>query len=126
MFQWWILKELSFWRSSQKEEVLSLWTRRSVLEVYLFCCSVFVCGTFKLRGNMRTKKKKTFAIVLSSSLVMYFEIWTKVCNLLIVFLQSLETCLLKVGLFSTKTPNNFLEELLFLSVSSILIEASSS
>ena len=56
---------------------------------------------------------------------MYFEIWTKVCNLLIVFLQSLETCLLKVGLFSTKTPNNFLEELLFLSVSSILIEASS-
>ena len=53
---------------------------------------------------------------------MYFEIRAKECNLLLVFLQSLETCSLKKSLLSIKTPNNFLEEQLFISVSSILIE----
>ena len=59
------------------------------------------------------------------SLVIYFEIRTKACNLLLVFFQSLETCSLKVSLLSIITPNNVLEELLFISVSSVLIEASS-
>ena len=54
---------------------------------------------------------------------MYFEIRAKECNLLLVFLQSLETCSLKKSLLSIKTPNNFLEEQLFISVSSILTEA---
>ena len=69
--------------------------------------------------------KKAFIIVLSLCLVIYFEIRAKACNLLLSFLQTLETCLLKVSLLSVKTPNNFLEELLLISVMSILIEVSS-
>ena len=86
------------------------------LEVYLFCCSVFDCGTSKVRGNMR--RKKAFILVLSLSLVIYFEIRAKAYNLLLAFLQSLETSSLKVSLLSIKTLNNFLEELLFIFVSS--------
>ena len=71
------------------------------------------------------KKKKAFITVLKLSLVIYFEKQAKVLNLLLVFLQSLETCFLKMSLLPTKTPNNFLDELIFLLVSSILIEASS-
>ena len=40
-------------------------------------------------------------------------------------MQNLETCSLEVSLLSIKTPNNFLEELLLISMSSILVEASS-
>ena len=32
------------------------------LEIYLFCCSAFDCGTFKLRGNMQTEKKKRHSL----------------------------------------------------------------
>ena len=71
------------------------------------------------------KKKKAFITVLKLSLVIYFEKQAKVLNLLLVFLQSLETCSLKMSLLPIKTPINFLEELIFLLVSSILIEASS-
>ena len=56
---------------------------------------------------------------------MYFEIRAKACYLLIAFMQNLETCSLEVSLLSIKTPNNFLEELLLISMSSILVEASS-
>ena len=59
------------------------------------------------------------------SLVIYFEIRAKACNLLLALMQSLETCLLKASILPIKSPNNFLEELRFISVSSILIEASS-
>ena len=47
---------------------------------------------------MQTEKKKALIIVLSLPLVIYFEICIKACNLLLVFLQSLETCSLKVSL----------------------------
>ena len=61
-------------------------------------------------------------IVLSLSLVIYFEIQAKACNLLLAFLQSLETCSLKVSLLSIKNPHNSFE-LLFTLALSILIEA---
>ena len=50
-------------------------------------------------------------MVLSLSLVsfIYFEIRAKACNLLLAFLQSLETCSLKVSLLSVETPDNNLE-----------------
>ena len=68
--------------------------------------------------------KRAFIIVIGFSLVIYFDIRAKACNLLLAFLQSVETCLLKVSLLSYKTPNNFLEKLLFVSISSILTESS--
>ena len=74
---------------------------------------------------MWTEKKRAFIIDLCLSLVIYFEIRAKACYLLIAFMQNLETCSLEVSLLSIKTPNNFLEELLLISMSSILVEASS-
>ena len=54
-------------------------------------------------GSMRTeKKKKAFIIVLSLPLAIYFEIRANACNLLLTFLQNLETCSLKVSLLSIK------------------------
>ena len=70
------------------------------------------------------KKKKAFITVLSLSLVIYFHFRAKAYNLLLTFLQTLEAFLLKVSLSSSKTTNNFLEELLFISALSVLIEAS--
>ena len=63
----------------------------------------------------------SFKFVLS----IYVEIRAKAYNLLLAFLQSLETCSLKVILLSIETHNNFLEELLFISMLSMLKEASS-
>ena len=62
------------------------------LEVYLFCCSKFDCGTSKLRGNMRIDKKK--GIHYGSKFLFSHMFWnrTRVCNLLFAFLESLETC----------------------------------
>ena len=53
------------------------------------------------------KKKKAFIIVLSLSLVIYLEIQAKACDLLLSFLQSVETCLLKVSLLSIIIPKTF-------------------
>ena len=57
-------------------------------------------------------------------IVIYFENRAGAYNLLLAFKQSLELCSLKVGLLSIKSHNNYLEELLFTSVSSIVIEVS--
>ena len=79
--------------------------------------------------NIQTKAKYAnreekigFVTVLSLSLVIYFEIRSKACNLSLAVLQSLKPCSLKVSLLSMKIPNNFLE-LPFISVPWILIEA---
>ena len=56
MFRWWIVKE--FFEETRRKKRHCHYELNVVLflEVYLFCCSVFDCGTSKLRSNMQTEK----------------------------------------------------------------------
>ena len=63
MFRWWIVKELSFEEACRKKRDCHYELNVAFfLKVYLFCCPIFDYGTFKLRGNMPTEKKKRHSL----------------------------------------------------------------
>ena len=68
MFRWWIVKELSFWRSSQKEELLSLWTKRSALSwsLFILLSSVRLWNIAQpCWGETQIKKAKVYYILIT-------------------------------------------------------------
>ena len=116
----------SFWVtrwSIVNEKLVEIWTKRGALSWSLFILlfSIWLWNIQIKRQYVDWEEKKAFIIVLSLSLVICFPIRAKASNLLLAFLQTLETCSLKVSLL-IETPNNVLEELLFILVSSILTE----
>ena len=115
MSRWWIVMELSFWRSSYKEEILLRWIKCRSLSWSLFIL-LFSVRLWKIqikRQYANWEEKMAFITVLNLSLVILFEIWIKACKLLLILLQSLKICSWKVSLLSIKIANNYLEETTF-------------
>ena len=84
IFWWCIVKEFFFFEKAHRKKRGCHYGLNValLLEVYLLCCSMFDCETSRLRDNMRTEKIKiALIIVLSLSLLIYFEIRPKSYNL---------------------------------------------